>query len=227
MLGMGITSHASTIHVFIMIVIGLTGGIASGKSQAAAYFANHHVPIIDTDLIARELVAPEQKALNAITHHFGKEILQQDGTLDRTKLRDIIFTHAQERHWLTQLLHPLIRTQVRQRITALKKQHCLCATAIPYCLVVIPLLVENQAYDLLDRILVIDVDEAIQRQRLQARDQITTEQADAILQAQASRQTRLAAADDVICNNHDLVALKNAVAAQHAIYVKNSKKSIG
>ena len=201
-----------------MQVIGLTGGIASGKSAAANYFADHGVPIIDTDLIARDLVAPTQKALKHITQHFGQDILQKDGTLNRIKLRDIIFTHAHERHWLAQLLHPLIREQVHQRITHLKKTTDLCATDIPYCIVVIPLLVENKAYDYLDRVLVIDVDETTQYQRLQTRDQLTSEQIQAILNTQVSRKTRLACADDVIDNNGDLKTLKAAVTAQHMVY---------
>src|SRR3990167_4504947 len=131
-----------------MLVIGLTGGIGSGKSTVADRFAEHGAPIIDTDIIAREVTEPNQPALEQIKSHFGAAIIATDGTLDRKKLRDYIFEHPHERLWLEKLLHPLILAQVKHLIQTTR--------SAPYCIVVIPLLAESKPFPFIHRILVVD-----------------------------------------------------------------------
>lgn len=172
--------------------VALTGGIGSGKSTIANAFAALNVDIIDADVIAREVVAPGSPALKAIVEHHGKSILTAQGTLNRARLREIVFQQPPEKNWLNQLLHPLINT----RTQLLKSQ-----TTSAYVLWVVPLLVENNLQHQADRVLVVDVDEATQLQRTRLRDGITFNQAKSILAAQASREQRLACADDIIDNS--------------------------
>lgn len=188
-----------------MRVIGLTGGIASGKTTVSDTFAAHGVPIIDTDLIARELVAPGQPALGEIVACFGPECLQADGHLDRHYVRRIVFADPTARRRLEAILHPRIRATVRQRLNRLGEP--------PYTMVVIPLLAENPDYlCLLDRVLVVDVPETVQQQRLMNRDDIDSVQAERMLAAQTDRRARLAIADDVIDNTGDVMSLRARVA---------------
>ena len=177
-----------------MLVVGLTGGIGSGKSTAAAYFQQLGVPVIDADQIAHDLVTPGQPALTQIADQFGQHILTEDGQLDRAKLRECVFADPQQRHRLESLLHPLIREEIRRRIARLQT---------PYVIVAIPLLVETQQFDLVDRVLVIDTEQQLQIERVRQRDHLDSEAIMAILQAQASREQRLARADDIIVNNGD------------------------
>lgn len=193
-----------------MLVVGLTGGIASGKSKAADLFAALGVEIIDTDIIAREVVAPGEKAYQKVIEHFGEQILQQDKQLDRKKLSDLIFNNPQEKTWLEALLHPLIREQVKQRSQQAQSN---------YCMVVIPLLVETQPNPLINRVLVIDVSKDIQRERIKARDNFSEEKISKILASQASREQRLAIADEVIDNCGDVEALSKQVALMHEKYL--------
>jgi dephospho-CoA kinase len=172
--------------------VALTGGIGSGKSTIANGFAALGVTIIDADVIAREVVEPGSPALQAIVERHGKSLLTEQGTLFRARLREIIFQSPEEKHWLNSLLHPLINARTQQ----LKAQ-----ARSPYVLWVVPLLVENQLQHQANRILVVDVDEATQLQRTQLRDNISLEQAKNILAAQATRQQRLACADDIIDNS--------------------------
>ena len=174
-----------------MLIIGLTGGIASGKSVVTDHFATLGVPVIDADIIARELVEAGKPALEKISQRFGKTILLDNGELNRPALREIIFTDEPARHDLEAILHPLIRNEITVRIAAL--DDC-------YCIVVIPLLTESSGWEILDRILVIDCPETIQLQRLQQRDHIDADQALRILNTQASREQRKAIADDIIDN---------------------------
>jgi dephospho-CoA kinase len=192
------------------LVIGLTGGIASGKSSAAARFAALGVPVIDTDRIARELVTPGQPALAAIAAHFGPDMLDAQGTLRRERLRQWVFADAGARHDLEALLHPLIRAESLRRIAALRA---------PYCIWVIPLLQETGARRDLDRVLLIDCPEELQRQRVQARDGLDAATMDGILVAQASRAQRRAIADDIILNDGTPEALRQAVDERHAAYL--------
>lgn len=198
-----------------MIKIGLTGGIASGKSTVAKLFAALGVPIIDTDQIAREVVEPGQPPLERLVERFGRGILTPDGHLDRPKLREIVFSDPRARADLEALTHPAIGSAVE----ALSE-----AAGGPYQILVIPLLVEKGLGARLDRVLVVDCPEALQVRRLQARDGSTLEQAQAILNAQTSRAARLKAAHDVILNESDLASLRDQVAALHRRYLQLAGK---
>ncbi len=184
--------------------IGLTGGIASGKSTVADMFAELGVPIIDTDVIAREVVQPGQPALDEIRARFGDEVFAADGELDRTAMRKRIFSDEDARLELEAILHPRIGEETRRRADT--------ATG-PYQVVVVPLLVGSPLAQFVDRIVVVDCDEELQVQRLLARDTETVEQARRILSAQASRQARLAIADDVISNDAGLDETRRQVRA--------------
>ena len=175
--------------------IGLTGGIASGKSTVANMFAELGVPIIDTDVIAREVVEPGQPALDEIRARFGNEVFDADGQLDRNAMRKRIFSDGDARLQLEAILHPRIGEETRRRAST--------ATG-PYQVIVVPLLVGSPLAQFVDRVVVVDCDEELQVQRLLARDAETVEQARRILSAQASRQARLAIADDVISNDRAL-----------------------
>lgn len=194
-----------------MLIIGLTGGIASGKTTVADMFAEFGIDIIDSDVIAREIVEKGTKALTEITEHFSKDILDDAGNLDRKKLREKVFNEPAERKWLEKLTHPLIRQSMVEKIQQ--------ATS-PYCFLVIPLLVESFPNPLLNRILVVDVPEEIQIKRVMLRDKSSKEQAQQILDAQASRQQRLDAADDVIENSKDIEFLRQQVNKLHEYYLK-------
>jgi len=189
--------------------IGLTGGIASGKSRVAGLFAARGVPVIDTDQIAREVVEPGQPALAELFQTFGDSILQPDGRLDRRALRERVFADPAARRRLEALLHPRILAELERRSAA---------AGGPYQVLVIPLLVEGGRRTEVDRVLVVDCPEDTQLARLLARDGETEAGAQAILAAQASRAVRLAAADDVIVNDGTLAELEAAVTALDARY---------
>ncbi len=172
-------------------VVALTGGIGSGKTTVANRFSELGVPVIDADVIARDVVAPGSAALQQIVAHFGAQALLPEGSLDRRWLRQRIFAEPQLKTWLNNLLHPLIQQRTQEMIAAVTTD---------WCLWVVPLLVENNLHLKADRVLVIDVDEETQISRTMARDRISRQQAEAILTAQASRQSRLAVADDIIDN---------------------------
>ena len=195
-----------------MIVIALTGGIGSGKTTVSHLFAELGVPIIDTDIIARELVAPGQTALKELKTQFGLAYFNADGTLNRQKLRQQIFAEPEKRKQLEAILHPRIYLQVTQRLSALDKPK-------PYCIVVIPLLTKTSYRDLIDRILVIDIPEEIQIKRTMARDNCSEADARSIIKTQTTRDARLAMADDIIENTGDLAHLKQKVLTLHQYYV--------
>lgn len=190
--------------------VGLTGGIACGKSTVANLFAALGATIVDTDLLAREVVAPGTPQLEEIARHFGSDVLLPDGALDRPKLRQRVFADSAERLWLERLTHPAIQ--------ALTDARSDLATG-PYVIVVIPLLVETRASARFDRVLVIDCDPELQIARLTARDGMTRAAAQRMLEAQVSRATRLSAADDVIRNDGDIASLRDQVAKLHRDYV--------
>ncbi|WP_318478570.1 dephospho-CoA kinase [Photobacterium leiognathi] len=197
------------------LVIGLTGGIGSGKTTVANLFADTYgIDIIDADIVAREVVEPNTFGLNAIIEKCGKEILLEDGTLNRAKLRDAIFSQPELKTWLNNLLHPLIREKMQQDINQSQS---------PYCLLVVPLMVENNLQTMTHRLLVVDVDEQVQIERTQQRDNVSLEQIKNILASQASREQRLDAADDVITNNGDNKALVSQVEQLHLQYLKMSQ----
>ena len=194
-----------------VFTVGLTGGIASGKSAVSDRFGALGAPVIDTDLIAREVVEPGHPVLAEVVAAFGLEILDEEGRLQRRKLREIIFSDPEKQDLLEGILHPAIRAVVRERVAAVQA---------PYCIVVIPLLVESGHFDWLDRVLVVDVPEEVQMQRLTARDGVSEEQARAALAAQAGREARLAIADDVIDNSGDIAGLDGEVRRLHAVYME-------
>ncbi|HXR18954.1 MAG TPA: dephospho-CoA kinase [Steroidobacteraceae bacterium] len=193
--------------------IGLTGGIASGKSTVAAMFADQGVPILDADLIAREVLVPGSALLAQLFDRFGPGVRGPDGTLDRAALRRVVFAEPALRRELEALLHPAIRARTEQLAARLDG---------PYQLHVVPLLVETNAAARYDRVLVIDCPESLQWQRLRARPGLSEQEARAMIEAQASRAARLAAADDILLNDGDLAALRPQVAALHARYLELS-----
>ncbi|MBR9858667.1 MAG: dephospho-CoA kinase [Gammaproteobacteria bacterium] len=197
-------------------IVGLTGGIGSGKSTVADFFAELGVDIVDADIIAREVVAPGEPALAAIAARFGPEIIAKDGSLDRRELRQRVFANPADKDWLNALLHPLIRERM---ISA-------CAAArSAYCLLVVPLLVEKKLTSLCQRVLVVDVNPETQLERTVKRDNSNETQIRAIMAAQASREQRLAAADDVLDNNGtDLDHIRAEVARLHRKYLDLAPK---
>ena len=190
--------------------VGLTGGIASGKSTAAKFFGALGVPILDSDQIARDVVEPGQPPLGQLVERFGPSILTPDGHLDRPALRDIVFSDPRARADLEALTHPAIGAAMEARSAA---------AGGPYQILVIPLLVEKNLSAHVDRVLVVDCEEQLQLKRLRAREGSTLEQARAILNAQVPRAARLKAADDVIHNDTDMNAVREQVAALHARYL--------
>lgn len=194
-----------------MLRIALTGGIGSGKSTAAGYFAELGVPVIDADRLARELVIPGSAALAEIAAAFGTGMIGADGELDRARLRGLVFGDPVQRRRLEAILHPRIYAEMRRRIRALQA---------PYCILVIPLLLETGATDIADRILVVDAPEALQRTRVGTRDGLSDAEFEAILQAQVNRSERLRAGDDVLVNDGDPAQLRAAVTALHHRYLQ-------
>jgi len=190
--------------------IGLTGGIASGKSTVADLFARLGVVVIDTDVIARELVQPGQPALNEIRQTFGDAVISDDGTLDRRAMRQHIFSDDDARQQLEDILHPRIQKDTLNKAAAASGD---------YLLIVVPLLTESALRHEVDRILVVDCDEATQIERLLARDAETEDQARRILASQASREERLAIADDIIHNDASFDATVSQVSAMHDNYL--------
>jgi len=191
-------------------VLGLTGGIASGKSAAAQRFAELGVHVVDADQASRWVVEPGRPALAALAERYGVALLQADGSLDRGALRKVIFEDAQERRWVEALLHPLIAEEIARSLAS--------ATS-PYAVFVSPLMVESGQYRTTQRLLVVDAPEAVRVARTLLRDHTTPEQVQAILKAQASREQRLALADDVLVNDRDLAWLHSEVERLHAFYL--------
>ena len=191
--------------------IGLTGGIGSGKTEASREFARLGATVIDTDLIARELVEPGQTALSEIRATFGAQLIDDSGRLDRGQLRQLVFCDPGKRKKLEAILHP----RIRERAISLANE-----AQTPYCVLVIPLLLESARDYPLDRILVIDAPVEQQQRRVAARDAISGAEIDAVLAAQASREERLAAADDVVVNDRDLNHLRREIERLHNLYLK-------
>ena len=190
--------------------VGLTGGIASGKSTVADYFAELGVPVVDTDLIAREVVSISSPALEEIRTTFGPDVISADGTLDRAAMRKIVFADDGKRRLLESILHPRIRELAFRRADQ---------ASAPYVIIVVPLLFESPMRNAMNRILVVDCTVETQLQRLLARDCETEEQAKKIIAAQATRDERLSIADDVIANDSDLEATRREVGRLHRRYL--------
>jgi dephospho-CoA kinase len=191
--------------------VGLTGGIASGKSSVADGFAALGVPVIDTDQIAREVVAPGTPGLAAVVAAFGPEVLQPDGTLDRRRLRELAFATAGRRQQLEAILHP----RIGSRMEVLS-----ASTGGPYQILIIPLLIESGLETRVDRVLVVDCSESVQRTRLRVRDGESAAGADRLLAAQVGRETRLSQADDVLVNEGTRDELQRRVQELHANYLQ-------
>lgn len=191
-------------------ILGLTGGIGSGKSAAAQCFVELGVHLVDADNAARWVVEPGRPALAQIAEHFGASVLQGDGALNRSALRELIFKDPQQRVWLEGLLHPLIREEIRQYLARAESA---------YAILVSPLLLETSQHQMVQRVLVIDVPESVQIERTVVRDKTNEEQVRAILKAQASREERLSRADDVIVNDRDPAWLKSEVERLHHFYL--------
>jgi len=194
-----------------LYTVGLTGGIGSGKTAASQHFEALGVPVIDADVVAREVVEPGMPALQLIAERFGDSILTGDGRLDRATLRQIVFADPAQRQWLEGLLHPLIRQRTQDQ---------LAAALGPYVILVSPLLLETDQRKLVDRVLLIDVPEALQIQRTMQRDNNSQQQVEAIVAAQSARAFKQARADDIIVNDHDLSHLHAQVEAQHQRYLE-------
>jgi dephospho-CoA kinase len=189
------------------LAIGLTGGIASGKSAASARFARLGVPVLDADAAARAVVEPGQPALEEIVAALGATVLGAGGRLDRAAVRRRVFADADARAALERIIHPRVKAWLEQQVAVLDA---------PYAIVAIPLLVETGPYPWLDRVVLVDVPEALQLARLVTRDGIEPELARAMIAAQATRQQRLQAADDVLDNSGTLAELETRVDALHA-----------
>lgn len=196
-------------HTVFTVV--LTGGIASGKTTVSDRFAELGVPVIDTDLIAREVVEPGQPALGEIAERIGRQYLDSEGCLDRRKMREAIFANPAIKQRLESILHPRIALAVRERVEA---------QTYPYCLLVIPLYSESKSYDWVDRVLVVDVSEEIQIERVMRRDRISRNDSLSIIAAQASREERLTLADDVLDNSGSVEQLQEKVGRLHRHYLQ-------
>lgn len=199
-----------------MFVVALTGGIGCGKTSVSGLFAGMGVPIIDADLLAREQVAPGSQALIEIRTLFGEDILNTDGTLNRSKLKALIFKNPELRKQLEQILHPRILREMKRRISELN-------TA--YTILVIPLLLEAHQTDLANRILVVDCPESLQIERIRERDDISDAQIRQILAAQVDRQSRLAVADDVITNTGTPKELAETIEGLHRKYLRLAEEA--
>jgi len=200
-----------------MLVVGITGGIGSGKTAVTDIFSTLGIDIVDADIAARVVVEPGTTALRQIAQHFGPQLIQTDGSLDRAALRRIIFQDANAKQWLEQLLHPLIGEEVRRQLDAAKS---------PYVIFVSPLLIEAKQHLFCNRILVVDVAEEVQLQRTVARDNNDAPQVQRIIASQANRTQRLAYADDIIENTGSLEQLREQVEKKHRFYLELAQQHL-
>lgn len=199
----------------VIMIVGLTGGIGSGKSSVAKLFRDLQVVVIEADQIARDIVNIDKPAFHEIVKHFGEKILQADKSLNRAKLRSIIFESVAEREWLEKLLHPLIKEEIKQKTANIPKGK--------YVIIEIPLLLETNFHTMVDRILVVDCFETQQIERVRLRDGSSAETVKSIIQSQVSRTQRLAAAHDIITNDSSQEELKQKVKNLHLYYLELAK----
>ncbi len=197
------------------LVIGLTGGIGSGKSAVTSLFAAHGVDIVDADIVARDVVTPGSVGLSEIAKKFGDDILLPDGTLNRSHLRELVFHDETNKAWLNGLLHPLIREGMREGIANSKSA---------YCILAVPLLIENELTSMVNRVLVIDCTEQQQLERAMLRDGSSEQTIRHIMASQATREQRLQAADDIIDNSGALDTLPGQVDTLHNRYLQLAKQ---
>jgi len=200
-----------------MYVVGLTGGIGSGKSAVSRRLEAQGIQVIDADVAAREVVEPGQPALEKIAARFGEDLISADGSLDRRQLREIVFADSKQRTWLESLLHPLIRDRILQQLEDAQST---------YTVLVSPLLLETDQHLLVNHTVVVDVEEAQQINRTAARDNSSPEQVKAILAAQMSREERLKQADSILDNRGDLAQLEQQVDALHQQLLKAASSEI-
>ena len=192
------------------MIVGLTGGIGSGKSEVSRRFENLGIDVIDSDVIARDVVSTGKPALNKVAEHFGQQILNTDKTLNRGQLRELIFNNQSEKKWLEDLLHPLVRTEIISQLNKSKSAYQILSS---------PLLLETSQQDIVDRILVVDADESLQISRAMQRDANNPDQIKKIMSTQMDRSKRCAKADDIISNHGDLDELDTQVKQLHSFYV--------
>lgn len=193
------------------MIVGLTGGIGSGKSAVSSCFEKLNITVVDADVVAREVVEPGSVALNAIADHFGDDILTAKGTLDRAALRTLIFSDEGQRKWLEALLHPLIRSEITRQLSQ---------SDSPYSMLSSPLLLETDQVSLVDRVLVVDVPVEVQIERTVQRDSNSIDQVKSIINAQSSRELKQQKADDIILNIGTIEDLEKDVLALHQGYLK-------
>lgn len=196
------------------MIVAITGGIASGKSTVARMLNDQGIDMVDADDVAREVVKPGTQALKSIQNHFGDEIIQPNGELNRRRLREIIFANSDERGWLENLLHPLIGNEIQAQLENASSD---------YTLMVVPLLVGSPLQSLADRILVVDMPAALQIQRVCQRDEVCEEQARQTIASQASREQRLVIADDILVNDDSLESLQAKALKLHKKYLLLAK----
>ena len=196
-------------------VVGITGGIGSGKSAVCKEFERHGIEVVDADIVAREVVVPGSPGLASVVQHFGSEVLNPDGSLDRAALRNIVFSDPGKREELESILHPKIRESIVQQLEA---------SSSPYTLLCVPLMVERGSSYACDRLLVVDCSEETQISRVMQRDDLTREQVLAIMSTQATRQQRLDKADDVILNDGSIEQMAEKVKPLHEKYLALSKR---
>lgn len=196
-------------------VVGLTGGIGSGKTAATDLFKQRGIDIVDADEVARDVVALGSEGLSKITERFGPAILLEDGSLNRAALREKVFANSEEKNWLNGLLHPLIRTRMQQLIGE---------SSSPYCILSVPLLVENKLTEMCNYVVVVDCPETMQLERALKRDGSSAETIKSIMASQASREERIKAADKVLDNSTTLSALEDQVSKLHEMLLKHSAK---
>ena len=194
-----------------MLIIGLTGGIGSGKSVASDKFASLGITVVDADVASRTVVEPGKPALQEIESHFGSEIITEDGQLDRAKLREIIASDAKERKWLESVLHPRIGEQIAKEISE---------STSPYTLFVAPLLLETNSQEMCARVVVVDVPNDVQVERTAKRDKVPTDQVEQMVSAQMEREKRLEKADDVLLNTGTIEELEKEVEELHKKYLQ-------
>ena len=197
------------------LVIGLTGGIGSGKTVVANLFSALGVPVVDADEMAREVVTPGRPAYEEIVREFGTEVLTKTGELDRRLMRERVFADPENRKRLEAIVHPRVYAEIKQRIDALNAA---------YAIIVVPLLIETGGTDLVDRVLVVDAPKALQIERASRRDGTTTAAIEQILATQADRDMRLEAADDIIVNDASESSLVERVSALHDLYLSDSSR---